>query len=340
MPVTATSSAELLPSATPVPSVTPAPQVSGETVDVSPGHYIDDRSSAVSVLASLFNAVNRKEYLRAYAYWEPQGQISGTSFSAFEAGYATTESVELQVGEVTMGAAAGNLYYAVPVSVSARSGSSQVERYVGCYELHLSQPAVQGVPPFQGMGIRKGVLKLAPSGQDASALLADACGSAGIETGQPLPAEPAYAPDDISARRYLDDRSDALQVLRSYFNAVNRAEYVRAYSYWKSDAAAALLPAYEQFAAGYAETAAVSLAAGQTQADAGAGQYYYTLPVALLVTTTTGVEQTFAGCYQLHASNPAFQATPPFAPLNIISATIRQVENSTDIASLTSQACQ
>ncbi len=31
---------------------------------------------------------------------------------------------------------------------------------------------------------------------------------------------------------YLDDRSTPIQVLKSYYNAINRQEYVRAYSYW------------------------------------------------------------------------------------------------------------
>lgn len=346
-PATATSTAVPTGEPTAKPSVQPTAEPTAEptavaatTVDISAQHFIDDRSSAVRVLASLFNAINRKEYLRAYSYWDATGQIASTPYSDFEAGYADTESVELQVGQATTGSAAGNLYYTVPVLVSATTTDGQVKRYAGCYLLHLSQPAVQGVPPFQPMAIREGTLKRLDSGQDSAALLASACAAAGYESGSVVSAEPAYAPDDISAARYLDDRSDAVQVLRSYFNAINRKEYVRAYSYWKPEAAASLLPPFEQFVEGYAATAETQLVTGQVQSDAGAGQYYDTVPVALRVVTTSGAVQTFAGCYQLHISNPGIQATPPFVPRQIISATVTPADNNADLNSLAAQACQ
>src|SRR5581483_8982233 len=37
-----------------------------------------------------------------------------------------------------------------------------------------------------------------------------------------------------STEEYIDDRSTATQLVRSYFNAINRREYARAYSYWES----------------------------------------------------------------------------------------------------------
>ena len=51
----------------------------------------DDRSSPVQLLASLYDAVDRHEYPRAYGYWEQPP--SGMSEAQFAAGYADTASV-------------------------------------------------------------------------------------------------------------------------------------------------------------------------------------------------------------------------------------------------------
>ena len=158
--------------------------------------------------------------------------------------------------------------------------------------------------------------------------------------GSPLPPQPTYAPGDIGAARYLDDLSDPVEELRSYFNAINRREYVRAYTYWESGAAASQLPSYDQFAQGYQDTATVQLTTGQVASDAGAGQVYYSVPVTLAVKTTAGAAQTFVGCYKLHQAQPVNFGAPPFKPLGIISASVKQVANGSDTASLMSQACQ
>src|SRR5260370_11950290 len=93
-------------------------------------------------------------------------------------------------------------------------------------------------------------------------------------------------PMAIDASRYLDDRSDAVQVLRSLFNAVNRHEYVRAYSYWKPNASQ-LLP-FATFQQGYMATQSVVINTGQVQEDFGAGQLRYRVPVILIALRTHG----------------------------------------------------
>ena len=107
-------------------------------------------------------------------------------------------------------------------------------------------------------------------------------------------------------------------MLRSLFNAVNRHEYVRASSYWETNAQG--LAPYDQFEAGYANTGSVQLTTGTVLSDAGAGQRYYQVPVTLVALTTDNVMQTFVGCYTLHISVPELQGTPPFHPLGIMSA--------------------
>src|SRR4051812_40022859 len=76
---------------------------------------------------------------------------------------------------------------------------------------------------------------------------------------------------------YLDDRSTAEAVIRSYYDAVNRQEYARAYSYWERP-----LQPFDDFTAGYADTASVEVSFGVGGGGVGAGQLYFTVPVTLV----------------------------------------------------------
>jgi hypothetical protein len=76
---------------------------------------------------------------------------------------------------------------------------------------------------------------------------------------------------------YLDNRSTPIQVLRSYYNAINRKEYVRAYYYCftPGDSPTSEPPNYSDFAAGYANTASVRLTTGNVMSDVAVGTVYY-----------------------------------------------------------------
>jgi hypothetical protein len=140
--------------------------------------------------------------------------------------------------------------------------------------------------------------------------------------------------------RYMDDRSGPVEVLQSLVNALNRKEYVRAYSYWSDTAIkTGKVPAYADFEKGYANTKSVELTAGTVSQDAGAGQLYYRVPVALKALLADGTRQTFVGCYTLHLSQPGIQGVPPFRPLAIESATMQQVPNDSDTGELMKKAC-
>jgi len=138
---------------------------------------------------------------------------------------------------------------------------------------------------------------------------------------------------------YLDDRSNPEQLMRSYVNAINRHEYLRAYSYWEPAAAETELPPYQDFERGYRDTARVELTVGVVSGDAGAGQLYYSVPVALDATLTDGSEHLYVGCYILHLAQPTIQATPPFRPLAVRAATVDEVALDTDIDGALATAC-
>ncbi len=302
--------------------------------------YWDDRSGPEQLIQSYFNAINRKEYARAYSYWEAAAAAQSLpAYEDFRAGFAETASVMVWVGWMSQGAGAGQLYYEVPVALQAETTSGETQAFAGCYTLHLSQPAIQGMPPFRPLAIQAASVQELPTGSGPIAWLATACGEAGgegqsIAPGIVVPEEPS-----VDASRYIDDRSTPVSVLRSYYNAINRHEYVRAYSYWRPQAAQQHLPPYPQFEQGYAETQSVELQTGTVRTDVGAGQINSAVPIALEAQTTSGATQWFAGCYRLHLSQPAVQE-PPFEGIRIQSAAVHEITGAEFAGAATSQDCE
>ncbi len=121
---------------------------------------------------------------------------------------------------------------------------------------------------------------------------------------------------------YRDDRSDPAALVASYYNAVARGEYARAWSYCGETPPVA---DYATFVAGYADTAAVELLTGEVASEGAAGSVYSTVPVALAATAADGATRTFAGCYVIRQVQPAIQ-DPPFRPLSIESASLHPAE--------------
>ncbi|WP_298948571.1 hypothetical protein [uncultured Paracoccus sp.] len=112
---------------------------------------------------------------------------------------------------------------------------------------------------------------------------------------------------------FIDDRSSAERVVTSLYNAINRHEYLRGWSYFAEGGA----PPYPEFRDGYADTDSVELKLGEVQAEGAAGSVHFLLPVALKATGTDGTEKVFTGCYRLTQVQPAVQDTPPYRPIQI-----------------------
>ena len=133
--------------------------------------YRDDRSSAVAVVRSLYNAITRHEYARAWSYF---GEVKpASSFDAFVAGYEGTEHVEVRTGTVTSEGAAGSIYFEVPVAIRATAADGGETVYAGCYTLRQVNPQIQE-PPFNPIHIEKGTLE--PSAADFADALPQDCG--------------------------------------------------------------------------------------------------------------------------------------------------------------------
>jgi len=163
--------------------------------------YIDNRSDAASLVKSLYNAVSRHEYARAWDYFGDAKPSK--SFEEFEKGYADTDRVAALTGGVSEEGAAGSVYYQVPVAIEAfaKDGSSKV--FGGCYTARLSNPQIQGTP-FMPMHLEKGSLK--PSDGPLSDALPASCGDA-------PPVEEANSLTDQAKARFAALYSDSCQTL-------------------------------------------------------------------------------------------------------------------------------
>jgi hypothetical protein len=118
--------------------------------------YSDDRSTPEAVVASLYNAISRHEFARAWSYFA-DGRTPDATFEAFRVGYEDTRSVEILTGQVQTEGAAGSIFATVPVALAAVASDRTVKVFAGCYLTRQVQPALQE-PPFRGIEIVAGHL--------------------------------------------------------------------------------------------------------------------------------------------------------------------------------------
>lgn len=130
--------------------------LSSVPVSAQETRYVDDRSSAASIVDSFYNAVNRKEYARAWDYFGDQKPAKDVA--TFAKGFENTAQVNVMTGNVASEGAAGSTFYYLPVAIASfnKDGSEQV--FTGCYTARLANPAIQE-PPFRPLHIEKGSLK-------------------------------------------------------------------------------------------------------------------------------------------------------------------------------------
>lgn len=118
---------------------------------------------------------------------------------------------------------------------------------------------------------------------------------------------------------YRDDRSTPQTLIESYYNAINRKEYARAYGYYSEHG---WEPDFKAFAKGYEKTKSVKVALRKTEPDPGAGQIFWSQPVAIESEMEDGTKQVFTGCYTIHLTNPGMQEEPPYKPMQIRTGTL------------------
>lgn len=132
---------------------------------------------------------------------------------------------------------------------------------------------------------------------------------------------------------YLDDRSGPEAVIRSFYNAVNRHEYARAWGYFGE---AKPVKDFDAFVKGYADTKTVEVETGTASEDGAAGSIYYNVPVAIRATDEKGDSKVFSGCYTLRQVNAQIQE-PPFDPIHIEKGALKPASG--DLAEAVPESC-
>ncbi|NHT74777.1 hypothetical protein G8E10_03300 [Rhizobiaceae bacterium CRRU44] len=117
--------------------------------------YVDDRSDGAKLVQSLYNAIARKEYARAYAYFGDKPPAG--DYASFVLGYKNTVDVEVKTGVVTQEGAAGSLYAPVPVAVRSVDKDGKERVFAGCYVTRIVNAAIQE-PPFTPLHIESAEL--------------------------------------------------------------------------------------------------------------------------------------------------------------------------------------
>ena len=107
---------------------------------------------------------------------------------------------------------------------------------------------------------------------------------AGLASGDP-PTEPSAA--------------DAVAVVRAYYAAISAGRHAQAYALW-SDGGRSSGQTPQQFAAGFADTRAVTVQPGEAgRVEGAAGSRYIEIPVSVTMTGADGSEQRYVGAYVL-----------------------------------------
>ena len=288
------------------------PAASAQTVTVVPPPMqqplpLDFRTDPVLAVASYYNAIALGEYDRAYGYWE-SGPPDGSTVAEFAAGYVSTIRVAaFMAAPVFEDFGAGNGFAQVPVVLTAEHTDGSRHHYAGCITMHKSNvPAGDATEPDPNWYLRDA--EISEVADFDLTLLDTTC-------------EP---PPDEALEIYTAQFSP-IQVLSAYANAITNQNYARAYSYWEAPPDNATL---DQFEAGYADTAAVSLIVRADASIGGAaGSTYASIPALLTATDLNGDQTFFGGCYVARHSNvPAGDAVEPAPEWWLYSAGVAELD--------------
>lgn len=132
----------------------------------------EDLDSAVNTLSSYYNAINGRDYRRAFSYW----QTPIDSFENFVKGYDKTEKVRLIVEPPTLiEGAAGSLYVQIPTVLLATQKGGEEATFSGCYTMRKSNLRPPDIPKEDVWHIYRADIKTAPADAEIPQMLAESC---------------------------------------------------------------------------------------------------------------------------------------------------------------------
>jgi len=130
------------------------------------GGPAENSSDPLTTLASYYDAINARDYRRAYSFWDSPT----TSFERFTRGFADTDRVRVLVEpSAHVEGAAGSAYADISTIVVATTKVGSERVFAGCYVMRRSN--VQD----RGWKIYRGNISQVPSSTGVSRLLSQAC---------------------------------------------------------------------------------------------------------------------------------------------------------------------
>lgn len=142
-------------------------------------------------------------------------------------------------------------------------------------------------------------------------------------------ATPAGVAAALSQEGEYANLDSPVDLLASYYNAVTRQEYERAYSYWQEPPLD-----YESFAGGYADTASVQvIVQPPTRIEGAAGSLYAEIPTFLIAQHHDGSVHSFSGCIVTRKSNIEEDVW------HLYQARLAEVANNANIPALLATGC-
>jgi hypothetical protein len=228
----------------------------------------EDRSHPALLLASYYNALERREYERAYAYRADQSQLTLEQLIADADGIE--ELAVLIIPPILIQATPQGAQVSIPAYVSAVTADGNQRNLLGCYVLQQQELA----------WVIAGGQLAAVEEQVTPAALTNAC-------------PPLQTPAD-SVTPPFDNTADPVGLLSSYVNALERREYERALGYSRGDATPEVVAGLEQI---YSGTLAIELIVIPPDSILAAGQVQLAeIPALMQITEAEGRVIRLQGC--------------------------------------------
>ena len=126
----------------------------------------DDRSDPVVTLSSYYDAINSRDFRRAYRLWE----TPPSSYERFESGFADTDRVRLLIEPPPrLEGAAGSSFAEISTIIVATTRSGNERVFAGCYTLRKSNVR------DMGWQIYRADISVVPSSARVSRMLEQGC---------------------------------------------------------------------------------------------------------------------------------------------------------------------
>lgn len=269
----------------PSPSVTPPPAASVPL----PAAPFDDATGPVAMLVSYYDAVNRHDFARAYAYL----RNPALGEPAFAAGYAgTVLAVPILRPASGIDAAAGNRRMVVAAVIEAVTVNGTRQRFAGCYSTWRAAEGVSADPADERWHIEEATIAPVAAADSVPALLDHGCDG--------------YRDRVANFGAPFADRTSPVAAATAFFDAIRRGDFDRASSYILEGKRQPL----DQMRAGWADTAKLTPVVGPVIAMEGAAGTVHARVLAVFV-DREGVPRR-SMCIQLQRSN--LPATPGAEP--------------------------